>query len=33
VEFCEEDFDNQLTAVATVTKDRKRFQQLKLVGA
>lgn len=31
VEFCEEDFDNQLTAVAVITADRKRFSQLRLV--
>lgn len=31
VEFCEEDFDNQLTALATVTTDRKKFAKLDLV--
>lgn len=33
VPFWEEDFDNQLTALACVTTDRKRFAKYKLVGA
>jgi len=33
VPFFEEDFNGELTALACVTSDRKRFAKLKLVGA
>ena len=32
VPFWEEDFDNQLTAIACITTNRKRFAKHKLVG-